>query len=398
MGLKRKAEEDKDELKQSKHHAKILAKEKEALEKRLLENQTQNQKLKSKIISCFTFGKVDLTPTIEECRAFICCPRIYEDMIYIKSPNTTPFKKTVLLLTGMCEEWATRNIKRKGVSECITWNALREVIYHHPDKRKQIDMLALGIYGLIIFLKILGHVDIAAVDLFERLNKNADLVPVILAETFRSLNSCRHEGEGRFIGCAPLLLVWILNHFKHEERAPVLVFLEDFSHLQDFLSRKWSGGYGEEKWMNIFQNLEDNDVLWRASWNTSSRNMYKCGKHDWVPLPGIWGLSESVFVLRSDQYKEMIRKVNEAWKRIHQVNLFTFSQKLSPKYEQWRINRINDNIPVVNFENVQPIKEHVRIIPSPLELAKQDFESERKQWKKKLCKSWKKKYTTKKLR
>ncbi|XP_039053547.1 uncharacterized protein LOC120195667 [Hibiscus syriacus] len=284
---------------------------------------------------CFTFGKVDLTPTIEDYRALIHCPRIYEERVYIKSPNTSPFKKKVLLLTGMSEEWATRHIKKKGDSECITWTDLKE---------------------------ILGHVDISTVDLFERLNKNTDSVAAILAETLCFLNSCRCEGEGHFIGCAPLLLVWILNHFKHEERAHGQVFLEGFSPLQDFLSRKWPRGYDEEKWMNIFRNLKDIDVSWCASWNTSSNIAYKCGEHDWDPLPGIWGsvgyaplmvsrqygsmyfipvtsgLSESEFAFRSDQYKEKIRKVVDAWKWLHRVNLFTCSQKLSPEYEQWRIN------------------------------------------------------------
>ncbi|XP_039069145.1 trichoplein keratin filament-binding protein-like [Hibiscus syriacus] len=134
--------------------------------------------------------------------------------------------------------------------------------------------------------------------------------------------------------------------------------------------------------------------------------MYKCGEHDWVPFSGIYGsvgyaplmvsrqygsrqfipatsgLSESEFAIRSDQYKEKIRKVVEAWKWIHRVNLFTLSQKLSLEYEQWRINLINDKIRVVNSENVQPIKEHLRIIMSPLMLTKQDFEIERKHWRK----------------
>ncbi|MBA0767040.1 hypothetical protein Gotri_016006 [Gossypium trilobum] len=32
-------------------------------------------------------------------------------------------------------------------------------------------------------------------------------------ETFRSLNEYRRAGEGRFIGCAQLLLAWFHNHF-----------------------------------------------------------------------------------------------------------------------------------------------------------------------------------------
>ncbi|MBA0671142.1 hypothetical protein Goklo_024611 [Gossypium klotzschianum] len=38
-------------------------------------------------------------------------------------------------------------------------------------------------------------------------------VPVILAETFRSLNACMRADDGRFIGCAQLLLAWFYSHF-----------------------------------------------------------------------------------------------------------------------------------------------------------------------------------------
>ncbi|MBA0753444.1 hypothetical protein Gogos_020166 [Gossypium gossypioides] len=50
-------------------------------------------------------------------------------------------------------------------------------------------------------------------DLFDRLDKRVTPVLTILAETFRSLNACRKAGEGRFIGCAQLLLAWFYSQF-----------------------------------------------------------------------------------------------------------------------------------------------------------------------------------------
>ncbi|MBA0635730.1 hypothetical protein Godav_029153 [Gossypium davidsonii] len=66
-------------------------------------------------------------------------------------------------------------------------------------------MFALAIYGLIVFPKVLEHVEVAVVDFFEKLRQGINPVPTILAETFRSLNACRKKGEGHFIGCAQLL-------------------------------------------------------------------------------------------------------------------------------------------------------------------------------------------------
>ncbi|MBA0873711.1 hypothetical protein Goshw_006123, partial [Gossypium schwendimanii] len=52
--------------------------------------------------------------------------------------------------------------------------------------KKRVDVFALGIYGLLIFPKALGHIDEAVSDLFDRLSKGITPVLAILAETFRS--------------------------------------------------------------------------------------------------------------------------------------------------------------------------------------------------------------------
>ncbi|MBA0673043.1 hypothetical protein Goklo_007329 [Gossypium klotzschianum] len=80
--------------------------------------------------------------------------------------------------------------------------SLRDLILIHPDTKKKVDVFALSIYGLIIFPKALGYIDEAVTNLFDQLDKRVTPVQAILAETFRSLSTCRSTGEGRFIGCA----------------------------------------------------------------------------------------------------------------------------------------------------------------------------------------------------
>ncbi|MFQ6660161.1 hypothetical protein Gotur_028772 [Gossypium turneri] len=126
--------------------------------------------------SCFTFGKVDLVPTIEEYMALLRCSKIQVDRIYSKAVNVPTFLRKL------------------------------DLILAHLDARKKVDIFALSIYGLVVFPKTLGHVDEAVTDLFDQLDKRVSPIPVILAETFKSLNACRRAGEGRFIGCAQLLL------------------------------------------------------------------------------------------------------------------------------------------------------------------------------------------------
>ncbi|MBA0671749.1 hypothetical protein Goklo_024583, partial [Gossypium klotzschianum] len=95
--------------------------------------------------SCFTFEEVDLVPTIEEYTALLRFPRIQVD------------------------------------------KSLRDLILVHPDTKEKVDVFALSIYGLMIFPRALGYVDEVFTDLFDRMDKRVTPVPVILAETFRSM-------------------------------------------------------------------------------------------------------------------------------------------------------------------------------------------------------------------
>ncbi|MBA0672692.1 hypothetical protein Goklo_025186 [Gossypium klotzschianum] len=44
------------------------------------------------------------------------------------------------------------------------------------------------------------------------------------------------------------------------------------------------------------------------------------------------------------------------------------------EYNEWWVRRINDNIPKISQENSQSIEEYLRVVPSELEIIRQDFE------------------------
>ncbi|MBA0634522.1 hypothetical protein Godav_029187, partial [Gossypium davidsonii] len=116
--------------------------------------------------NCFTFGKVDLVPTIEEYVALLRCLKFQVDKVYSKAVNVPTFLKKLMDITGMSEQWVTARIKQKGDSKWIPWKRLKDSILTHPDVRKRVDVFTLSIYGLVIFPKALGHVDEAITDLF----------------------------------------------------------------------------------------------------------------------------------------------------------------------------------------------------------------------------------------
>ncbi|MBA0765792.1 hypothetical protein Gotri_014934 [Gossypium trilobum] len=185
---------------------------------------------------------------------------IQVDKAYSRVANVLTFLKRLMNITGMSEPWVAAQIKQKGDSKCIPWKSLRDLILVHPNTRKRVKIFALSIYELVIFPKVLGHVDDAVLDLFDRLDKRVTPVPVILAKTFRSLSACQRA-----------------------------VFSEDYSPLKEFVAIPIQDNISEEKWMAILQSHQDKDVEWRAPRMILNEILYRSGDFDWVPLLGIWG-------------------------------------------------------------------------------------------------------------
>ncbi|MBA0785146.1 hypothetical protein Gotri_025252 [Gossypium trilobum] len=66
--------------------------------------------------------------------------------------------------------------------------------------------------------------------------------------------------------------------------------------------------------------------------------------------------------------------MSNTWKQIHQMKRITVGATTTLEYHGWRSKRINDNIPRPREERVRSIEKHLRVVPSELEIIKQDFE------------------------
>ncbi|MFQ6622638.1 hypothetical protein Gotur_001907 [Gossypium turneri] len=121
-------------------------------------------------------------------------------------------------ITRMSKQWVAARIKQKGDSKCIPWKNLKDIILAHPDTKKKVDVFALSIYGLVIFPKALGHVD--------------------------------------EFHC----------HFWKVDKVSYRVFSENYSPLKEIVATPRRDDISEEKWATILQNLQEEDVEWRAPW------------------------------------------------------------------------------------------------------------------------------------
>ncbi|KAG8500205.1 hypothetical protein CXB51_003596 [Gossypium anomalum] len=360
--------------------------------------------------SCFTFGEVDLVPTVEEYTALLHCPRFQIDRIYSRAASVPTFWKKLMTITGMSEQWITARIKEKGECKCISWDALKGLILTHLDEAKKVDVFALSLYGLMVFPRALGYVDEATTDLFHRLGKRVTSVPAILAETFRSLGTCRKAGAGRFVGCAQLLLAWFYNHFRLIDKVFCRVFSEDYSPLKDIVASTKRVKVPEKNWIALLQNFQEKDVEWRAPWIIPGEILYRCGSFEWVPLLGIWGaigyapllvlrqfglrqfvpvthgLAQSEFVYRGADYKKKVGEISSAWNKTCRLKGIAISPATTPEYIEWRDRRVNDNIPKPNVEGARPVEKYLRVMPSELEIMRQEFERKNLELEKKITK------------
>ncbi|MBA0672121.1 hypothetical protein Goklo_025235, partial [Gossypium klotzschianum] len=132
--------------------------------------------------------------------------------------------------------------------------------------------------------------------------------------------------------------------------------------------------------MAILQNLQEEDIEWRAPRLLPDEILYRCEDFDWVPLLGIWGVVGYAPLLVLKQYR------SSAWNQTRQMKSLAVGPMTTPEYNEWWVKRINDNVPRSSSENSQSIEEHLWVVPSELEIIKHDFERRNKLEVKKLKK------------
>ncbi|KAG8483871.1 hypothetical protein CXB51_022613 [Gossypium anomalum] len=310
---------------------------------------TQQEKGDSLTEGCFTFGKVDLVPTIEEYTALIRCLKIQVDRIYSKAANGPAFSKKLMNITGMSEQWVTARIKQKGGCRCIPWRNLRDLILAHPDMKKRIDVFALSIYGLVIFPKALRHIDEAVSNLFDRLSKGTTPVPAILPFL--------ESGKG--------LVSRLLRNLFFTER------ISGYAEKRRYYRRKLDDNPSE--FTRRERRIESPvDGIWEAVEYAPLLVLRQYRSRQFTPPT--YGLAQCEFVFTENNYTKRVREISNAWNQTLRMKKFAANPITTLVYDQWRIRKINDNIPTSDQEDPRSMEECLRVIPSELEIIRQDFE------------------------
>jgi hypothetical protein len=215
------------------------------------------------------------------------------------------------------------NERLKSFSEVGDWDAFA-------------DVLALAIFGIVLFPNIDQYIDFAAIDVFLAVrNERRNPVPTVLADTYYTLHCCHEMKKKRIVCCFPALYVWLITHIFHSGLI-ALCPIVDFKHCSVEPKSRYD-------WAKYLGDLNEKTVRWYPKWQEVSTVIYQCGTFPNVPLLGTKGCINynpslalrklcypimhsptedlsltTPFIVHGIERKDIEehRRVNKAWKRI----------------------------------------------------------------------------------
>jgi len=157
-------------------------------------------------LGCFTFTDFQITPTIEEYGEILRMPLKKEAIVY-HYPGYLPTKNSVARMLGITFDEITviclgqiPGIQRKSLEDLLEMTAIKN---DWPSFNR---LLALLIYGILIFSSSLGVVSLEAISVFQVVKHHrVNLMPAMLAETLMSLTKAHAKRKERIRGCLPIL-------------------------------------------------------------------------------------------------------------------------------------------------------------------------------------------------
>ncbi|KAL5165656.1 hypothetical protein HKD37_18G050748 [Glycine soja] len=149
-----------------------------------------------------------------------------------------------------------------------------ETLADQGEWTSSIDILALLVFGIVLFPNVDGLVDLAVIDVFLAYHHNKESsVIAVLADAYDTFDLRCEKSSARIVCCTPALYVWLVSHiFLHEGR-PV-------SPLQD---HRMCAKKGKVNWEELLAGMIG------ASKEGGAGVLCSCGGFPNVPLMGTRG-------------------------------------------------------------------------------------------------------------
>jgi hypothetical protein len=246
-----------------KDHGKLLSLLKVRIEEGCLETLVQFYDL---LYHCFTFPDYQLVPTLEE----------YSHLVGLLIPDKVPFsgfEPTPKLSTiANAPHLETAIIKANLISKEGLLGLSTKFLYQQASTFAKMasndafhSILALLIYGLVLFPNTENFVDIYAIQIF--LSKNP--VPTLLADTYHSIHDRTFVGRGTILCCALLLYKWFTSHLPQ--------------------TSSFKANPESLPWSQRIMPLTPSDIVWYHPTCDVGEVIVSCGEYPNVPLLGMHG-------------------------------------------------------------------------------------------------------------
>src|SRR3954466_6631242 len=218
------------------------------------------------VYRCFTFPNYQLVPTLEEYAYLLGIP--VSDKIPFNGLEAIPKSHIIAASIHMKKSEVESNWTTKGNLPGLTSHFLIKNTFDFIETGSMIAfeaVLALLIYGLVMFPNVDNFVDINAIKIF----LNGNPVPTLLGDMYFSVHHRNRQGGGIIVCCAPLLFKWIVSHLPESP-----IFTENREGL---------------RWPRRLMSLTSNDIHWYTLARCGTETIDSCGEFANVPIIGTQG-------------------------------------------------------------------------------------------------------------
>jgi len=192
----------------------------------------------------------------------------------------------------------------------IPWKRLEEkveALANQGEWTSFINMLALLVFGTILFPNVDGLVDLAAMDAFLAYHHDKEsLVIAVLADAYDTFDLRCKKSSARIVCCTPALYVWLASHiFYHEGRS-----------VCPLQSHCMCSEKGKANWGELLAGMMGASIRWFPRWKEGgARVLCSCEGFPNVPLIGTRGCINYNPVLAIRQLGYSIRQLGYSIKR-----------------------------------------------------------------------------------
>ncbi|KAH1221840.1 hypothetical protein GmHk_12G035168 [Glycine max] len=282
-------------------------------------------------LRCFTFGDFQLVPTIEEFEEILGCP-LGGRKPYLSSGCLPSLSRIATMVKDSARGLDRIKQTRNGIAG-LPQKYLEDKARGMANQGEWVpfmDVLALLIFGVVLFPNVDGLVGLAAIDAFLAYHHSKESpVVAVLADLFDTFDRRCEKSSARIICCLPALCVWLVSH----------LFQQDTRHPCPLLSHRSCTEKRRMDWDQLLAGIGSRTISWFPRWKEGKEGvLFSCGRYPNIPLVGTRGCinynptlairqlgypmrgapteeSMSPFLVRdlSAQNSKTIQRIHKAW-------------------------------------------------------------------------------------